>query len=259
VPGAMRPDHLQLPQVSDLSGQRAVVTGAAHGIGRAVAAALAERGAKVACVDKNGSLLREAVAAFGATAIEGDLAGDDPSGLADRVVAQGDVPTLVVNNVGVETAHSFLELEPPEFDLVFTTNLRGPWFFTKRLVSRQIAAGASARLLFISSIHDTYVYGRPHYSATKAAIAMAVRELAYELAPHGIRVNAIAPGDIATKTPRRDLSDADIPLGRRGLPEDVARMALVLLSDECSAYVTGVDVLVDGGAALHHVWAESGR
>jgi NAD(P)-dependent dehydrogenase (short-subunit alcohol dehydrogenase family) len=103
------------------------------------------------------------------------------------------------------------------------------------------------------------VYGRPHYSATKAAIAMAVRELAYELAPHGIRVNAIAPGDIGTETPRRDLTDSDIPLGRRGLPQDVARMAIVLLSDECSAYVTGVNVLVDGGAALHHVWAESGR
>ena len=161
--------------------------------------------------------------------------------------------------MGVETAHSFLELEPPEFDLVFNTNLRGPWFFTKRLVSLQIAAGVTGRLLFISSIHDTYVYGRPHYSASKAAIAMAVRELAYELAPHGIRVNAIAPGDIATKAPQRDLSDPEIPLGRRGLPEDVARMALVLLSDECSAYVTGVNVLVDGGAALHHIWAEAGR
>ena len=88
---------------------------------------------------------------------------------------------------------------------------------------------------------------------------MAVRELAYELAPHGIRVNAISPGDIATEEPRRTLRDPDVPLQRRGLPDDVARMAVVLLSDDCSEYVTGANVPVDGGAALHHVWADTGR
>jgi len=241
---------LPLPRVSDLSGRTAVVTGAAHGIGRVIATALADQGAQVVGIDKDLPALRDAAESFGGLAVEGDLADDDVSRVADQVVDQVGVPTLVVNNVGVETPHRFLELDPPEFDQVLRTNLRGPWFFTKRLVALQIGSRAAGRIVFISSIHDTHVYGRPHYSASKAAIAMVVRELAYELAPHGIRVNAIAPGDISTEEPRRDLQDAAVPLGRRGLPEDVARMSIVLLSDDCSAYVTGVNVLVDGGAAL---------
>jgi 3-oxoacyl-[acyl-carrier protein] reductase len=247
---------LSLPRVSDLSGLTAVVTGAAHGIGRVIAAALADQGAQVVGIDKNLPALRGAAETFGGLAVEGDLAEDDVSSVADRVVDAVGVPTLIVNNVGIETPQRFLELDPPEFDQVLRTNLRGPFFFTKRLVALQLGSQAAARILFISSIHDTYVYGRPHYSASKAAIAMVVKELAYELAPHGIRVNAIAPGDIATEAPCEDLRNAAIPLGRRGLPGDVARMSIVLLSDECSAYVTGVNVLVDGGAALHDIWAE---
>jgi NAD(P)-dependent dehydrogenase (short-subunit alcohol dehydrogenase family) len=251
--------NLPLPRVSDLSGLPAVVTGAAHGIGRAIAEAVAHQGARVVGVDTDLLALREVVASFGGGAVEGDLSSDDVSPLADRVVANVGVPTLIINNVGTETPHGFLDLEPPEFDRVLRTNLRGPWFFTKRLVALQLASRTAGRILFISSIHDTHVYGRPHYSASKAAVAMAVRELAHELAPHGIRVNAISPGDIATEEPERDLRDATVPLQRRGLPTDVARMSIVLLSDECSAYVTGVNVLVDGGAALHDIWAESGR
>ena len=88
-----------------------------------------------------------------------------------------------MNNVGIDTPHSFLELNETELDLVLRTNLRGPWLFTRELVSDLVARDIGGAILFISSLHDHVVRRRPHYSASKAAVAMLVRELAYELAP----------------------------------------------------------------------------
>ena len=136
------------------------------------------------------------------------------------------------------------------------TNLRGPWFFTKRLVQALIDAGRPGSILFISSLHDTHLRLNPHYSASKAAVAMLTKELAHELGPHGIRVNAVSPGWIETEAnpvgeADRNHADALIPLGRVGAPEDVARVAIALLSDAWAGYVTGVNVAVDGGLSLH--------
>src|SRR5262249_28759294 len=112
-------------------------------------------------------------------------------------------------------------------------------------------------VLFVSSLHDHYVRLYPSYSVGKAGIAMLVKEMAYELAPHGIRVNAVSPGWIETAKPGEPLiaqqSAVDlIPMGRFGEPDDVARIALTLLDDDWSAYVTGTNVVVDGGLALHN-------
>jgi NAD(P)-dependent dehydrogenase (short-subunit alcohol dehydrogenase family) len=106
--------------------------------------------------------------------------------------------------------------------------------------------------VFVSSLHDHRIRGNPHYSASKAAIAMLVRELAYELAPNGIRVNAVSPGWVAREGEKIDKrARGVIPLGRAGTPADVAHMAMVLLSDDLSSYVTGANIPVDGGLALH--------
>jgi 3-oxoacyl-[acyl-carrier protein] reductase len=224
-----------------------VVTGGARHIGLAIAAALSEAGAKVVVVDRDADALAKAGRRLGCATMLGDLAADPAKALADRLLEEHGTIDLIVNNVGIATASRFREITEEEFDLVLATNLRGPWFFTHRLVEAVIADNRRASILFISSLHSTRVRLYPHYSASKAAVAMLVKELAHELGPHGIRVNALSPGWIATGEPAPDL----IPLGRAGEPEDVAPMAVALLDDAVSGYVTGADVAVDGGLALH--------
>jgi NAD(P)-dependent dehydrogenase (short-subunit alcohol dehydrogenase family) len=240
---------------ADLAGRVAVVTGGAHGIGLAIVRRLAAVGARVIALDKDGQALGQAASITGCTPIQGDLAVEDPAGIAERVLSEHGLIEIIVNNVGVSTQHRFLELGPESFDMVFSTNLRGPWFFSRRLIEGLIEHRTQGTMLFISSVHDSFVRLHPHYSASKAAVSMLVKELAYELAPHGIRVNGISPGWIKTgdAVPRsvERAMTIRIPVGRAGDPDDVARLAIVLLSDEWSSYVTGVNLRVDGGLSLH--------
>jgi NAD(P)-dependent dehydrogenase (short-subunit alcohol dehydrogenase family) len=249
------------PRRSDegLAGRLAVVTGAGHGIGLAVAQELRARGSRVIAVDKDESLFGEDISSVDYVPVLGDLASDDVIELADALVAEhGPIP-LIVNNVGVSTPHTFLQLEPSDFDLVFRTNLRGPWFFTRQLVRTLIDDKSGGAIVFVSSVHDTFVRLQPHYSSTKAAIAMLVKELALELAPYSIRVNAVSPGWIKTEEevpPERERALTErIPAGRPGLALDVALAIVGLLNDEWSRYVTGTNVRVDGGLSLHS-WVE---
>ena len=246
------------PLPADLKGRRAVVTGAAHGIGLAIAHRLIMAEAKVVAVDRDEDALKRAF--NGAPAcnwVADDIARHDVTALADELLEDGPVE-LIVNNVGISTEHSFLDLDELAFHEVLQTNLRGPLFFTKRLVRELIDRHLRGTILFISSLHDTFVAQRPHYSASKAGVAMLTRELAYELGWHGIRVNAISPGWIRTaedlNTPAQrakyEWTQPRIPLGEPGEPDDVARLALVLLSDAWSGYVTGANVPVDGGLSL---------
>ena len=238
----------------DFSGKTALVTGAAHGIGLAIARQLRSCGARVLGLDKDGEALA-ATFPEAADRIVADAAAEDPVALGSSIVAEhGPIPMLV-NNVGVTTPSGFLELDPADFDLVFRTNLRTPWFLTRQLVRALVAAETGGAILFVSSVHQTALRLNPHYSASKAAVAMLVKELAHELAPHRIRVNSVAPGWIRTE----DRPDPEherelvrlIPAGRGGEPEDVARVAAILLSDEACGYVTGASVTIDGGLSLH--------
>jgi NAD(P)-dependent dehydrogenase (short-subunit alcohol dehydrogenase family) len=246
-------------------GRTAVVTGAAHGIGRAIAHQLDALGAAVVAVDRDVDALEGAHSGTSVRVREGDLATDDTADLARAIDARFGPVELLVNNVGVVTGHPFLELEQEHFDRVLRTNLRGPWFFTRALVEGMVERARGGAILFLSSLHDHIPLRRPHYSASKGAIAMLVRELAWELGPHGIRVNAISPGAITTSmSPDASGEQADRmrPLfrlrGRAGEPDDVARMAAVLLSDEWAGYVTGANVPVDGGLGLV-TWARDDR
>lgn len=244
-----------LAAVLGLAGRRAVVTGAAHGIGHATARRLRDAGAVVIAVDRDEPALRKAYADSAGIPVAGDLAAEDVPDLARRIVAEHGPVELIVNNVGVTTPHGFLTLEREDFDLVMATNLRGPWFFTREFVRTLIDAGRGGAIVFVSSVHDTHVRGQPHYSATKAAVVMLAKELAHELAPFGIRANAVAPGWIRTEPyvePRaaRALTER-IPAGRPGTPDDVAWTIVALLSDELAGYVTGADLVVDGGLSLH--------
>jgi NAD(P)-dependent dehydrogenase (short-subunit alcohol dehydrogenase family) len=222
-------------------GKRAVVTGGGSGIGAGIAERLRQAGAEVVTVDVDATTSPTEVA---------DL-GEDGAALGEQLLNTYGPFDVIVNNVGVTPSSGFLELDETEWDRVFAVNLRGPWFFTRRLVEGLIADGRSGSILFVSSLHDESVCGKPHYSASKAAIAMLVKELGWSLAPHRIRVNAVAPGGISTSN---DLTpDGDYPriaMRRIGLPDDVARVAVALLDDEISGYVTGSRVRVDGGLAL---------
>jgi len=240
----------------DFSGRTAVVTGAARGIGEGVALHLCALGATVIAVDIDEDALRGSERPLRFSPVVADLS-EDGAALGERLLAQYGLIDLIVNNVGVETHYSFRDLEVEAFERVFATNLRGPWYLTKTLVRALLAAEHAGSILFISSLHDHVPARRPHYSASKAAVAMLVRELALELAPAGIRVNAISPGVCvsghvgppATETARAATRQL-IPLGRIGYPHDIAQMAAVLLDDELAGYVTGVNLPVDGGMGL---------
>jgi NAD(P)-dependent dehydrogenase (short-subunit alcohol dehydrogenase family) len=235
-----------------------VVTGAANGIGLAIARRLGTCGATVLAIDTDAEGLRRSFAEGGPfVPIVGDLSSDDTARLAEKLVADHGPVELIVNNVGVgSSGDPFLELQQAAFDRLLRTNLRGPLFFTQRLAQALVDAERGGAIVFISSLHSTFVSFRPHYSATKAAVGMLVREMALALAPHRIRVNAVSPGAIVGTggVPRRTLASDTVPVGRSGVPDDVARMTVVLLSDEWAGYVTGADLPVDGGLSLF-TWA----
>ena len=130
--------------IPDLRGRRAVVTGAARGIGEAIAKWLIMAGADVTVIDKDPDALKDAFRTEDCQVIEADLHTEDVAGLADELTRNGPVE-LLVNNVGVTTPHRLLEIGPPELDLVLGTNLKGPWLFTDRLVKALIADQAGAR------------------------------------------------------------------------------------------------------------------
>lgn len=247
----------------DLAGHRALVTGAAGGIGLAVARGLTVAGAEVVAVDKNKAELLQALGDT-CTCVVHDFATDDPAQLAEELLRDGPI-AFIVNNVGTTTERSFLDLTAGELDKVFSVNLRNPLLLTQRLVKALIAERRGGSIVFVSSLHDRFVSGNLHYSLTKAAVSMSARELAFELGSHNIRVNAISPGWIRTA---RDAESEEqlrkanyltplIPLGRPGQPSDVARMALLLLSGRWTGYVTGENLVVDGGLALH-TWRRNG-
>jgi NAD(P)-dependent dehydrogenase (short-subunit alcohol dehydrogenase family) len=262
----------QVPPVcellEDLEGRRAVVTGAARGIGEAIAKWLIMAKAEVTVIDKDAGHLKDTFRTEDCQVIEADLYEEDVVGVADELTRNGPVE-LVVNNVGITTSHRLLELGTNELDLVLGTNLTGPWLFTDRLVKALIEDQAltpdrvprrHGSILFISSLHDRFVAREAHYSVSKAGVAMLVKAMAKDLGRHRIRVNAISPGWIRTaedtSTPEQVAKYARlrprIPAGQAGVPADVAKVALFLLSDAWSGYITGQNIAVDGGLSLHN-------
>jgi NAD(P)-dependent dehydrogenase (short-subunit alcohol dehydrogenase family) len=253
--------HSFLPE--DLKGRVALVTGAARGIGEAIATWLIRAGAEVIVVDKDEQRLKHVFRTRSCQILPGDISGGDAIGLADDVTRNEPVE-LLVNNAGATTPHSFLEMGPFELDFVLRTNLTGSALFSQRLVQALIA-DRSRRLpprrgsiVFISSVHDRFPAKEAHYSVSKAGVTMLMQVMAKQLARHQIRVNAISPGWIRTAEDTTTPEQVEkyvrlrprIPLGRPGVPADVALVALFLLSDAWSGYLTGQRIAVDGGLSL---------
>jgi len=251
-----------------LAGDAALVTGAASGIGRGIAQALAREGARVVLSDidaERGEAAAAALRAEGGDArfVLADLAADGgPAGLLARARDALGVPTIFIHSASprrLEADH-ILAVTEETWHRMLAVNLHAGFALGREIGRDMIARGIKGRMLYVTSLHADSPRNLPHYSAAKAGQTMVMKELARALGPHGIRVNAIAPGAIPgggfdAKGAGIERLTGCTSLGRLGTPEDVAGMALALLADRFSAYVTGTTVVVDGGIALHN-WIE---
>ena len=243
-----------------LAGKRALVTGAQQGIGRAVALALVDAGADVAINWLDDRAAAEAVAgevrAKGRKAclVQGSVGS---SAEAARIVAEAHATLggidVLVNNAGVFPRSAFLELAEAEWDHVLGVNLKGSFLVAQAAASFMVKDGRTGAIVNLSS---SSVRGHAlgvHYSASKAGIIGMTRAMALALAPHGIRVNAIAPGITDTAQPRYQYSEAEmqeqsrlVPLGAMAKSSDIADIILFLASD-ASRFITGEVVHANGG------------
>jgi NAD(P)-dependent dehydrogenase (short-subunit alcohol dehydrogenase family) len=245
--------HESLVHAMSLGGRRAMVTGAGSGIGRAAAVVLAKAGASVLALDINQKGLAETkVVASETSDVELDVAIVDVSDYAATESAlRGESLDIVVNSAGVMAPDSLATTGREDWDRVLAVNLTGYFNVLKLAAPRMNRPGS---VIQISSMMGHIGVGFPAYTATKGAVLSLSRQLAGELGPEGIRVNSVSPGMILTGMTRDHLSDADhrdhvagrTPLRTVGVPEDIANAVLYLASD-LSAFVTGTDILVDGG------------
>ena len=244
-----------------LEGRRALVTGAGVGIGLASGRELATAGASVV-FQAHGHLadaetaVAEIVASGGtAHAVGADLRdGEAAAGLVDKAIGLLGGLDILVGNAGVTLTRPYEDIDRAAFDELFALNVRSPFMAAQRALPELVKSGHGS-IVIVSSVHALGGFkGGSAYAATKGALVAWVRELAIELAPRGIRVNAIAPGLI--EVPRyadlpgytKELGDRMVPLGRIGQPEDVASAVLFLASDAAS-FVTGHLLVVDGGTS----------
>jgi NAD(P)-dependent dehydrogenase (short-subunit alcohol dehydrogenase family) len=245
--------HESLVNVISLSGRRAVVTGAASGIGRAAAAILAKAGASVLAldIDKDGLSETKAVASQMSDAELDAVTVDVSDHAAIESVLSDESLDIVVNSAGIMAPDSLATTSSQDWDRVLAVNLTGYFNVLKSAVPRMNRPGS---VIQISSMMGHIGLAFPGYTATKGAILSLSRQLAGELGPDGIRVNSVSPGMILTGMTHDHLSDDDrrrhladrTPLRTVGAPEDIANAVLYLASD-LSAFVTGTDILIDGG------------
>jgi len=248
-----------------LTGRVALVTGAQQGIGAAIAVALADEGADVALTWLDDQPAAAEVAARINQAgrrvhlVRVDVAriGDIEMMVADSVQALG-TPDILVNNAGVYPRVKLLEMRESDWDYVLDINLKAGCFAAVAVAKALIAAGKHGSIINLSSQAMRGAVRGVHYSASKGGVVSMTRALALELAPYGIRVNAIAPGLTDTAQPRYGNTDDElvemarttIPLGGKLLtPDQIARTAVYLASDESSA-TTGQVLHVNGGSYM---------
>jgi len=232
----------------------ALVTGAAQGIGRAIAVGLASDGATVVCADLVSAEETAATAGNGARAIALDVADAEAVGEAmASLEATGGIDVLV-NNAGIFPRSPALDMDEAEWDRVLAVNLKGTFLCARAAARLMRAQGRGGRIVNVTS-GAAFVPSpqSAHYSASKAGVVALTRVLALELAPARITVNAIAPGFTDTAQPRSFFSDGEleaiaarIPAGRLAEPEDMVPAALYLCS-EAAGYVTGETLHVNGG------------
>ncbi len=239
-----------------------IVTGAASGIGQAIATVFAQQGAAVVIdyVGKPGTAdqtLAKIKAVGGrAIAVTADVSNPDQvQAMIDQTVKNFGSLDIFINNAGIEFKHPFLEFPLEQFQKIVAVNLQGPFVCCQAAARQMVKQGKGGRIINISSIHeDLPMPTNAPYCATKGGLRMLTRTIALELAPHKITVNNIGPGaiftpidaDVEANKALEDALMAEIPLGRWGKPEEVANLAVFLASDD-AAYMTGSTCFIDGG------------
>ena len=242
----------------DLSGRTALVTGSTRGIGRAIAEALTEAGARVAVVGRDQAKAAEVAAEIGGGALGFSADVSEPASvvaLVEAVDASFGAIDILVNNAGLTRDNILFRIKDEDWDMVVDANLRGA-FIAIRAASRGMMKRRWGRIINIASIVGiTGNKGQANYAASKAGLIGLTKSVAKELGSRNILVNAVAPGFIdtdmtAAMTPEaRAALSGQIPLDRLGTPQDIAGMVTFLASDH-AAYITGQVLVVDGGMVM---------
>lgn len=263
----------EIAALLDLRGNAAIVTGGGVGIGFACALRLAEAGADVVVADISLERAEKAAAAiaergFTAAAVRSDVSNErDVHAMIDRAVEAFGRLDILVNNAGIYPTSLVADMDPAEFDRVIAVNLRGVYLCIRAAAARMVDQGEGGRIINVTSIDAIHPSsaGLAHYDASKHGVWGFTKNVALELAPHGISVNAVAPGAIATpgvdEARQRTQGQAvdmealqeaflaRIPMHRMGDQDEIATVVLFLASDMAS-YMTGSHIVADGGVLL---------
>lgn len=243
-----------------LEGKTALITGASKGLGRAMALALAEAGARLALVSRNLELLNEtagAVRQLGAEAVvfTADVTDEAQVLRLEKAVAgQFGKVQILINNAGMNIRKPVTDFTLAEWQQVMDTNLTGVFLMCRSFIPQMRGQGYGRILNLTSIMSHVALPGRTAYAASKAGLLGLTRALALELAPEKITVNGISPGPVATEMNAPLIQDLElnqqfiskIPLGRWGKVEEVGHLAVYLCSED-AGFITGTDILIDGG------------
>ncbi len=244
-----------------LAGKVAIVTGAGRGIGRVCAERFADEGARIVVAEIDPGRGEAAAEALRGSGREARFVACDVSdkaqaaALVEATVAAFGGLDVLVNNAGIIHTADFLEVEEADFDRVLRVNLKGAFLVGQAVAREMVRRGRGGAIVNLSSVGAiAAIPDQTSYNVSKGGVAQLTRVMALALAPHGIRVNAVGPGAIATEMIKAVIRDeaarrmihSRTPMGRLGEPEEVAAVALVLASDE-SSYMTGQTVYCDGG------------
>ena len=249
-----------------LPGRRALVTGGSRSIGRGIALGLAREGADVAVNYRSDRNAAERTAAeirgFGrrAVVVQGDtsMRADVDRLVGEAVEALGGLD-LLVNNAGILKRTPFLAIEEREWDAILDTNLKGYFLVGQAVARHMVDRGIAGAVVNVSSAGQLVAASHlTHYCVAKAGVEMLTKQMALELAPHRIRVNAVCPGLIETDLNRQDIADpafrerrlARIPLKEIGTPDDVVGAVVFLASNEYARLVTGASLFIDAGQTI---------